>query len=281
MAILPFLPLARQFRAVFLDSYGVLKNASGIIEGGIEAVAALREANVAIRVLTNDASRSKGRQGRRFREMGYDIRPDEIITSGMMTRLFLQDKIVSGKVAYLGTEAAAGYIEDAGCEPVPVSAVTEASDIQAVAFLDDEGFDWQSDLNAMVNLLRERNVPVLVANSDQLYPVRGGRVAIATGAIAKAVEQVVGRKFLRFGKPDSQMFSFAFEDLNLHDSVRKRDILMVGDTLATDILGGNKFGIRTCLTLSGNVREENYEDEVVRRGVVPDYVVRSIGEATT
>ena len=277
MRVVPFLPLARQFRAVLLDSYGVLKNAAGLIEGGPAAVTRLREENVAIRVLTNDASRSKGRQGRRFREMGYDIRPDEIISSGMMARLYLQDKIGGGPVAYLGTEAAAGYIEDAGCVPVPVRDVTADANIRAMAFLDDEGFDWNTDLNATVNLLRERNVPVLVANSDLLYPVRGGRVGIATGGLAAAVERLVGRTFLRFGKPDSQMFSFAYEDLNLHDSVRKREILMVGDTLGTDILGGNKFGIRTCLVLSGNTREENFEEELVRQGVVPDYVVRGIG----
>ena len=277
MRVLPFLPLARQFRAVLLDSYGVLKDAGGLIEGGPETIARLREENVAIRVLTNDASRSKGRQGRRFREMGYDLRPDEIISSGMMARLFLQDKIVSGKVAYLGTDAAAGYIEDAGCEPIPVRDVTDDTDIQAMAFLDDEGFDWNTDLNATVNLLRERVIPVLVANSDRLYPVREGRVGIAAGGLAAAIEPLVGRTFLRFGKPDSQMFSYAYEDLNLHDSVRKREILMVGDTLGTDILGGNKFGIRTCLTLSGNTSPRDFQREIARVGIVPDYVVEMIG----
>ena len=32
--------------------------------------------------------------------------------------------------------------------------------------------------------------------------------------------------------------------------------LMVGDTLRTDILAGNRFGIDTCLTLKGGVTEE-------------------------
>ncbi len=278
MLHLPFLNLARQFRAIFFDSYGVLRDSGGAIGGGVATVEALREAGVLMRVLTNDASRSRGQQADKFRSLGYaSIRPDEIITSGMMARQFLQDKVAGGRVAYLGTGAAARYITDAGCEAVAMREVEDFTKVDAVAFLDDEGFDWSQDLNTTVNLLRARNVPVLVANTDKLYPTRFGRVAVATGGLAKMIEEVVGRRFLHFGKPDTQMYHHAFEDLNLHDSLAKRDILMVGDTLGTDILGGNKFGIRTCLVLSGNTSLMDYQAEVQRVGIVPDFVVESIG----
>ncbi len=277
MLHLPFLNLARQFRAIFFDSYGVLRDSGGAIAGGVETVEALRTDGVLIRVLTNDASRSRGQQAEKFRSLGYtSIRPDEIITSGMMARQFLQDKVAGGLVAYLGTAASARYITDAGCSAVAMSEVTDFTKVDAVAFLDDEGFEWARDLNTTVNLLRIRSVPVLVANTDKLYPTRYGRVAVATGGLAKMLEEVVGRRFLHFGKPDTQMFHHAFEDLNLQDSLAKRDILMVGDTLGTDILGGNKFGIRTCLVLSGNTSLLEYQAEIQRVGIVPDFVVESI-----
>ncbi len=277
MLHLPFLNLARQFRAIFFDSYGVLRDSGGIIEGGVETLSALRDEGVLMRVLTNDASRSRGQQAEKFRSLGYDLRPDEIITSGMMARQFLQDKVAGGRVAYLGTPAAARYITDAGCEAVAIIDVGDYTKVDAVAFLDDEGFDWAQALNITVNLLRVRSVPVLVANTDKLYPTRYGRVAVATGGLAKMIEEVVGRRFLHFGKPDTQMYHHAFEDLNLNDSLAKRDILMVGDTLGTDILGGNKFGIRTCLVLSGNTSALEYQAEIQRVGIVPDFVVESIG----
>ena len=53
---------------------------------------------------------------------------------------------------------------------------------------------------------------------------------------------------------------------------------MVGDTLRTDILGGNKFGVKTMLVLSGNTREDNYEAQIQSTGIIPDFVCKSIME---
>lgn len=44
-------------------------------------------------------------------------------------------------------------------------------------------------------------------------------------------------------KPDRQVFEYAF---SLMDTFDKTKVLMVGDTLASDILGGNNAGIDTC-----------------------------------
>lgn len=44
-------------------------------------------------------------------------------------------------------------------------------------------------------------------------------------------------------KPDRQVFDYAF---TLMDQEDKTKVLMVGDTLASDILGGNNAGIDTC-----------------------------------
>ncbi len=51
---------------------------------------------------------------------------------------------------------------------------------------------------------------------------------------------------------------------------------MVGDNLNTDILGGNKFGVKTMLVLSGNTREEYAELQIQSSGIIPDFVCRSI-----
>ena len=60
------------------------------------------------------------------------------------------------------------------------------------------------------------------------------------------------------------------------DSATKNDILMVGDSLVTDIIGGNKFGIDTCLVLSGNILPENYELMIQSLGIIPDYICESV-----
>lgn len=274
-----FLKTALHFKAVFLDSYGVLKNYKGVIEGVQETIACLRSNNIAIRVLTNDASRSQEQQAESFAKIGIEgIQVHEIITSGMMAKYFLQQKILNGKIAYLGTENSAHYILQSGLEHIPIKDVDlkQLEDIKAFVFLDDEGFDWNTDINKTVNLLRHKNIPVIVANSDKFYPVSKNDVAVATGGIAKLVESMLHKKFIHFGKPDSQMFMYAYDELNKTGSFNKNEILMVGDTLGTDILGGNKFGVKTALVLTGNTSAEDVHLQINSSGIIPDFICDSI-----
>ena len=274
-----FLSVASKFKAVFLDSYGVLKNYNGLIEGVPDTINFLRKSGIAIRVLTNDASRSQQQQAEGFYKLGLtSIESHEIVTSGMMARQYLQHKILDGKIAYLGTENSAEYILQSGLEHIAIRDVQfdAIDDISAFVFLDDEGFDWNSDINKTVNLLRRKNIPVIVANSDKLYPVSRNDVSVATGGIAKLVENMLTKKFIHFGKPDSQMFMYAFDELNQFGNFSKNEILMVGDTLHTDILGGNKFGVKTTLVLTGNTRADNAETQIDSSGIIPDFICQSI-----
>lgn len=274
-----FTAIAKNFKAVFLDSYGVVKNYNGLIDGVQKTIDFLRAENIAIRILTNDASRSQEQQYESLRRIGlHGIEVHEIITSGMMARQFLTHKVIEGKVAYLGTENSAHYILQSGKQSIAVRDINleDIDDIAGFAFLDDEGFDWNVDINKTVNLINRKNIPVIVANSDKLYPVSKNDVSVATGGIAKLVESILNRKFIHFGKPDSQMFNFAFDDLNKTGQFDKNDILMVGDTLHTDILGGNRFGIKTMLVLTGNTRQELVDILIGSTGIIPDFIGESI-----
>lgn len=272
--------ILKKFKAIFLDSYGVIKNHKGLIEGVVDTIQYIRDEGIALRILTNDASRNQQSQADKFAILGLkNIEASHIITSGMMASEFIRNKISSGKVAYIGTSQAASYIIDTKVEAIPIDMVDirYPDGISAIVFLDDEGYDWSTTINHTINLLRRINVPVIVANTDRIYPVAKNDVSLATGGIAQLVESVIGRKFIKFGKPDSQMFMFALEHLQYEGlDVTRQDILMVGDTLHTDILGGNKFGIKTALVLSGNTTERNAQLLIDSTGVVPDYIFESI-----
>lgn len=277
-----FFDIAKDFKVIMLDSYGVVKNHKGLIEGVEKTVNWIKSEGKTFRLLTNDASRSQEQQQQSLASLGLPgLELHEIITSGMMAKQFLEQKIKTGKIAYLGTENSAEYILQSGLQHIPVSDVDleDIDDISAFVFLDDEGFDWNTDINKTVNLLRKKTMPVILANSDKYYPVAKHDVAVATGGIAKLVESMLSKKFIHFGKPDSQMFMYAYEGLiEEMGFLDKSDILMVGDTLETDILGGNKFGVKTMLVLSGNTREESVDPRISSTGIIPDYICKSVIE---
>ncbi len=271
-----FSTVVEQYKVVFFDAFGVLKSYNGLIPGIIETFEYLKATDREYYIVTNDASRSPMQLAEAYHRLGlHAVDQERIISSGMIAKEYLDLKVNDGIVAYLGTEDSAHYIERSGLQALPVGAINDNNidQVNAVVLLDDEGFDWFNDINRTVNILRQRTIPAIVANTDNIYPVSGSNnVSIAIGGIAKMIESIVGKKFIRFGKPDSQMFMFAYDQIRARRSISKKEILMVGDTLHTDIIGGNKFGIDTVLVLSGNTRPGDAATRISSTGIVPTYV---------
>ncbi|GAB3906047.1 HAD-IIA family hydrolase [Mucilaginibacter boryungensis] len=267
-----------QYDIIFLDAFGVIKNYKGLVPGIENTFAYLESQNKEYYIVTNDASRSPFQLAESYHKKGLTaITQDRIISSGMLAKEYLDLKVPEGIVAYLGTPDSAHYIESSGLHTLPVSELDDVNinEVSALVFLDDEGFDWFNDLNKCVNLLRKRNIPAIVANTDRAYPLNLHDVSIAIGGLANMVESIVGKKFIRFGKPDSQMFMFAYDLIRDRRSIDKKDIVMVGDTLQTDIMGGNKFGLDTVLVLSGNTQAIDAETRINATGIVPTYISES------
>ncbi|UXP32985.1 HAD-IIA family hydrolase [Reichenbachiella agarivorans] len=278
MEIQEFKNVVKNYDVVFFDAYGVLKNSSGMIPHIEKTFEYLINNNIEFYILTNDASRGPKSLAKSYIDAGLTmINEDKIISSGMLAREYLKTKVADGKVAYLGTKQSAHYLEETGLKALSIADLdlNNIADVNALVFLDDEGFDWHTDLNKLVNLLRLRNIPVIVANTDRSYPISDRMVAIAVGSIADMIEKITGRKFIKFGKPDSSMFIFAYQHTIKAQEVGKEKILMVGDTLITDIIGGNKFGIDTALVLTGNTLPEHYMDRIKALGIIPDHVCHS------
>lgn len=274
-----FKSVVSKYDVVFFDSYGVLKTAEGLIPGVPETLHYLHERDIDYFVLTNDASRGPHELAEKFHQLGVpEIDEHKIISSGMLAKEYLRYKVKRGTVAYLGTEASAHYIERPNLHTLPIKDLDpdDVEHINALVFLDDEGFDWSRDLNRTVNLLRKRNIPAIIANTDRTYPIGHTDVAIAVGGLANLIEHVLGKTFIRFGKPDAQMFHFAYQHVSNGRSVSKERILMVGDTLSTDIIGGNKFGIDTALVLTGNTLPDQARLNIRTRGIIPDYICESV-----
>jgi HAD superfamily hydrolase (TIGR01450 family) len=282
MKVKDFTSVVSLYKAVFFDAFGVLKNHQGIIPGIANTFKFLDDHGIDYYIVTNDASRSPEDLAKWYQIRGIDcITTDKIISSGMLAHDWLSLKIKRGRVAYLGTEQSAHYIEQAGLETLPISTLDldDIDDIRCLVFLDDEGFDWNNDINKVINLLRKKTMTVIVANTDINYPVSRTDIALAIGGISDLVEKTLGRQFIRFGKPDAQMFMFAYEKACQKRPLRRDEILMVGDTLFTDIIGGNKFGMDTVLVLSGNTLPENAKMKIQSTGIIPTYICDSVVNA--
>lgn len=280
MDISSFREVAVQYKVVFFDAYGVLKKHSGMIEGVKEMLQFLKQEDIEFYIITNDASRSPELLAESYHEAGIElIQAESLVSSAMMSVDFLKENIHPGStVAYLGRETSEYYIRLADLIPVRIEDVksSDYAKLGAVMLFDDGGYEFHPCVNKALNVIRGTDVPVVVANPDLIYPVSDGEIAIAIGSIANMFEAVVNRKFFRFGKPDVSVFKYAFEKVNKQHKISKRDILMVGDTLETDIIGGDEFGIDTVLVLSGSTIPNQAERMIEEKGITPTHICNSV-----
>lgn len=274
-----FRSIVKNYKAVFFDAFGVLKNHQGLIPGIIKTFEYLDSKGIKYYLLTNDSSRSPEMLAKWYQDRGVQqVTADKILSSGMVAMEYFKLKVSNGNaVAYLGTENSAHYIETAGLTTVAVKDIdlNNIDHIESFAFLDDEGFNWNEDINKAINLLRKKNMTVVVANTDINYPVNQNDVSVAVGSLADMVEKIIGKSFIRFGKPDAQMFLLAYERALRDIDVKRNEILMVGDTLHTDIIGGNKFGLDTVLVLSGNTLPDMAQIRISSSGIIPTFICES------
>lgn len=256
---LDFTTLADRHEAILFDAYGVLVNAAGALPGAADAVAHLLARDQPFLVVTNDASRSPERAAARFTRLGIPIRPEHVLSSGMLIAPALEAHGMRGKrVVVLGTGDSAQYARQIGATIVHPDPGDPAD---AVVIADEGGFDTLGMLDDTLSMVlaahaHGRRPVLLLANPDLVYPSGAGTFGFTAGSLAGMLERalalLVGPDAPTFdvlGKPAARHFETALE------CVGTRNAVMLGDTLHTDIAGARTVGIASAIVLTGVTTE--------------------------
>lgn len=91
----------------------------------------------------------------------------------------------------------------------------------------------------IVKALHERFDLAIITNG--LTAVQKPR--FGKSAISPYIKEIIISEEIEAAKPDRQIFEIAFEKMN-HPA--KKEVLIIGDSLTSDIQGGNNYGIDTC-----------------------------------
>jgi glycerol 3-phosphatase-2 len=104
---------------------------------------------------------------------------------------------------------------------------------------------WSEPRQALLEqAMKDSPRQVLVGNPDLVAPVENG-LSREPGHYAHRLANATGIEPVFFGKPFPAIFDMARE--RIRPGVPDERVLMVGDTLHTDILGGKAAGFRTAL----------------------------------
>ncbi len=250
-----------KIQAIVLDMDGVLWRGPEPL-GDLPALFdRLNALGLKIALATNNATRTPADYVKKLASFGVQIQPSQVMTSALATALLLQERLPAGSQVYaVGQHGLIQALNEAGFQVVPVDVPPEKVD--AVVAGMDRTLTYEKLLHAV--LLIRRGAPFYGSNPDRTYPTPQGQ-APGAGAILAAIEAATGVQPQIAGKPEAHIFRLALQKLNVHPE----EALMVGDRLETDILGGQRAGMRTALVLSGVTAP----DQAAAWSPPPDWIV--------
>jgi HAD superfamily hydrolase (TIGR01459 family) len=171
---------------------------------------------------------------------------DGLITSGQMVCDAVSgegatiDVPLGRRYVYVGPADLSGLLDGLG--PQPVVSAAQASFLLATGVPDD---DDDSALACTLAEARGAELPMVCANPDLEVDI-GCRRIVCAGTIALRYENL-GGFVARYGKPSFAAYARALEVLRLP----AEEVLAIGDSLETDILGANRAGIASALVMTG------------------------------
>ncbi len=246
--------IADQYDIILIDVWGVTHNGVKPFPKAIAAYETLKAMGKTLVILSN-APRLPGITRERLSAMGIDDTLfDDVMTSGLECHHALRDRPntfyqgLGNKLFHIGPERDRTVFE--GLPYVQVDSVDDAD------FLLITGTDgWEINADAYKDRLTHalsRNLPALCANADKLVQ-NGDQLVICAGAVAEAYRAMGAESIYTHGKPNTDIFkaAHALANTKRQEDVPLSRVLMLGDSLATDIRGSNLYGIDCVFTLTG------------------------------
>ncbi len=261
--------ISHLFDAFLLDAFGVLNLGETAIPGAPERVAGLQRQGKRVLVVSNAASLPRSDLRRKYAQLGFDFAPEDVVTSRMATLealrfeperhwgLMLPNDVGHHDIDHINFS----YLAD---DPALYD------DVEGILLLGSGA--WNEDRQVLLENALQRNPrPVLVGNPDIVAPREYG-FSIEPGYYAHRLADRTGIEPTFFGKPFLNVFELARVRTSGADPAR---ILMVGDSLHTDILGGQAAGLKTALiTEFGFFGGLSPIGPIRTSGIQPDYLLR-------
>ena len=246
-------------RLFLLDMDGTVYLGSRLLPGSLDFLRYLGETGRDHLFLTNNSSRNAQYYAQKLTKLGWPAQPDEILTSGEATALYLGGLKPAARVYLLGTPdletefAAHGFV------------LTDENPDYVVL-----GFDMTLTYDKLVRAcdLVRGGVPFIATHPDLNCPTETGYIPDC-GAMTALITASTGVTPKVIGKPNREIIDAMFRK----KPVRRDQVAMVGDRLYTDIVMGHNAGVTSVLVLSGEAKES----DIPAAPVKPDHVAGGLG----
>ena len=230
------------------DMDGTIYLGQKVFDFAIKFIDNLRASGRRVLFFTNNASHTTEFYYTKLARLGFSPKEGEIMTSGDVTIEYLKSHRAGKSVYLLGTDELAEDFKKRGINLVDENA--EDCDIVVSSF--DTTLTYEK-LNAACRLIRG-GAEYLCTHPDFNCPVENGFIP-DSGAISAFITASTGKTPTYFGKPYKQTVEMIEEVCG----IERKDMVIFGDRLYTDIALGKKHGVCSVLVLSGETTVKDLE----------------------
>jgi phospholysine phosphohistidine inorganic pyrophosphate phosphatase len=248
-------------QGILFDLDGVLYNSETLIAGAPETVRWVQANRIPYLFVTNTSSRGRSALVDKLGRFGIQADRSQIMTPCVAAAEWLRTRRDGRTALFILPKA---HEEFLGIDLLP----EELEGGARYVVIGDLGDAWDfRTLNRAFRLLHSSPDTVLIALGMTRYWHAHDGLRLDVAPFVTALEHATGKKALVFGKPSEVFFNAAVKALGVPAS----EIVMIGDSIETDVAGAQQSGLKGILLRTGKFRQADLEGETK-----PDAVLDSI-----
>ncbi len=225
-------------RGFLVDLDGCVWRGQELVAGARELLEGLAARDLRRVFLSNNSTEAVGTIVARLNAFGIPAAADDVASPLGIIGDFVRERQGPARALVVGTAELAQAMRAAGHTLLSHEAYRDA---QAVVLGRDEEFTFHT-LTAAARALAA-GARFYVCNLDVRLPIEGGEFIPGVAPLAEAIATAGGTRPVVVGKPEPHLFHVAMQRMGLPASA----VAILGDSLATDIAGGRRAGLRTIL----------------------------------
>lgn len=245
-------------KGFFIDVQGTLicDEKREPIAGAKEFLDTLNQQNIPYVVITNNTKIKSDEFLESLKQKGLNIQ--NYIDPFSLLNKMLTEK----KVAAFGSSEFLTIIQDLGYE-------LEYINPEAVVVSIKKEYT-NEDYSLMIECaIKAKNI--IGMHETSTYSKDGKRYP-GVGAIMQMIKFATNKEYNVVGKPSFNFYDKAREMMNLNFE----DITIISDDMIGDLMGAAKLNMKTCLVLSGKIKDENEILHTLKKDEYPNYIGKNM-----